>query len=85
MDEDRDVDDANIQKQNSNNEPKKKCTQKIPKFRHCPLINELVFGNPQTLINIFLELLGPKVDHILFQSNLYAIEKWINVNLTRQE
>ncbi|KAF2900939.1 hypothetical protein ILUMI_05248 [Ignelater luminosus] len=69
-------------------EPKRKWTRRekttnIPDQEH-PIINEHISGNVQTGVQIFLELSGLTLDHIVFQSK-YAVQRGKNLNPKKEE
>lgn len=57
------------------------------KVKYCSILgaNEEVFAGCETPTDIFMSLLEPAVDNIVFQSNLYATQKGKNLQLKEDE
>lgn len=66
---------------------KRKLTQTpdLSEYNQPEGINENEFIGCDTALGVFLKILGPAVEKIVFQSNLYAIQKGKTLNLTEDE
>lgn len=64
---------------------KNEITAALPDFEKSLGYNQVMFGGCKTPTDIFLKLISPIIENILYQSNLYATQKNKNLNLQENE
>lgn len=64
---------------------KNEITAALPDYEKSLGYNQVMFGDCKTATDIFLKLINPIIENILDQSNLYATQKYKNLNLRENE
>lgn len=62
-----------------------KITDELPLYEESRGHNEEMFRNCKSATDIFLKLFNPIIDHIIYQSNLYATQNNKTLKLTENE